>query len=79
MSCGTPVVASNVSSIPEICGQENAVFFDPYNSLDIAEKIYSLYIDTKKQAELVNNGVKHSAKFSWKSTAEKTFNLITNV
>ena len=79
MSCGTPVVASNLSSIPEICGQENAVFFDPYNSIDIAEKIYSLYTNTKKQAELVNNGVKHSAKFSWKSTAEKTFNLITNV
>ncbi|MEK7127074.1 MAG: glycosyltransferase family 1 protein, partial [Patescibacteria group bacterium] len=36
MRCGTPVVASNTSSIPEICGKENAVFFNPYNIKDIA-------------------------------------------
>ena len=79
MSCGTPVVASNISSIPEVCGEENAVFFDPYRATDIAEKIYSLYTNTNKQAELVEKGIKHSAKFSWKTTAEKTFKLITDV
>ena len=79
MRCGTPVAASNISSIPEVCGEENAVYFDPYSATDIAEKIYSLYIDTAKQAELVEKGIKHSAKLSWTTTAEQTFKLITNV
>lgn len=79
MRCGTPVAASNISSIPEVCGEENAIYFDPYSATDIAEKIYSLYIDTAKQAELVEKGIKHSAKLSWTTTAEQTFKLITNV
>ena len=79
MSCGTPVVASEISSIPEVCGEENAIYFDPYSATDIAEKIYSLYINSSKQAELVEKGVRHSSKFSWKTTAEQSFKIIINV
>lgn len=79
MRCGTPVVASNISSIPEVCGEENAIYFDPYSATDIAEKINSLYIDSAKQAKLVEKGIKYSSQFSWATTAEQTFNLVTNV
>lgn len=79
MACGTPVVASNRSSIPEICGQDNAIFFDPENTQDIAEKIWELYKDADLQAELIEKGKNRAAQFSWEKTAKETFKLIANV
>ncbi|OGJ43023.1 hypothetical protein A3B60_03795 [Candidatus Peregrinibacteria bacterium RIFCSPLOWO2_01_FULL_39_12] len=76
MRCGTPVVASNISSIPEICGRENAVFFNPYNIKDIAEKIELVYKDPDLQAKLVTDGIQYSGKFSWGRTAKKTFYIL---
>ncbi len=78
MACGTPVVTSNTSSLPEVC-EDNAIYFDPYDTEDMAAKIHKLHTDTRLQAELVSRGLKHVKKFSWKSAAEKTFNAITNV
>ncbi|MDP2642793.1 MAG: glycosyltransferase family 1 protein [Candidatus Peregrinibacteria bacterium] len=76
MKCGTPVVASNTSSIPEICGEENAIFFDPYNVEDIAEKIEKVYKDVDLQAKLIENGIAHASLFSWQITGEKTYDAI---
>lgn len=78
MSCGTPVACSNTSSIPEVC-EENAVYFDPYNPQDIAEKIHALHQKPDLQAELIANGLKHVKKFTWEKAAQKTLNLLTNV
>ena len=76
MKSGTPVVASNASSIPEICGKSNAVFFDPYNVKDIAAKIYMVYKNKALQKRLIARGLAHAKKFSWEQTAEKTFEII---
>lgn len=76
MSCGTPVVASNIASIPEICGQDNALFFDPYDVNDIASKIELLYKDSDLQAELIAKGLQHASKFTWPKMAQETFELI---
>ncbi len=78
MKCGTPVAASFSSSIPEICGKENAVFFDPYDTNDMAKKIIMLYKNTDLKKSLIEKGKKHVIKFSWKKMAQETFNLITN-
>jgi glycosyltransferase involved in cell wall biosynthesis len=78
MKCGTPVAASNISSIPEICGEGNAILFDPYNIDDIAEKIDMLYKDTTLQADLVDRGLRRAAEFSWDRMSEKTYELITS-
>jgi len=77
MKCGTPVVASNVSSIPEICGEGNAILFDPYNPEDIAEKIYTLYRDADLQVKLIEGGMAHAREFTWEKMSEKTYDLIT--
>lgn len=77
MACGTPVAASNSSSIPEICGKENAIFFDPHKVNDIAEKLDLLYKNKDLQEKLIRNGLAHSAKFSWKKTAKKTWEILT--
>jgi glycosyltransferase involved in cell wall biosynthesis len=79
MRCGTPVVASKASCIPEICGEENAVFFDPYDPEDIANAMRRLWLDETLQADLRERGLAHSRKFSWEKMAEKTLAIYNEV
>lgn len=76
MRCGTPVAAANSSSIPEVCGAENAVYFDPHDINSIAESILSLYKNTALREKLIKNGLAHAAKFSWKKSAKETWEMI---
>lgn len=75
MACKTPVAASEVSSIPEICGKGNAVFFDPENVDDMAQKIYALYENKDLQDRLIKNGLMRIRHFTWSSMAQSTFDL----
>jgi glycosyltransferase involved in cell wall biosynthesis len=68
MACGTPVVTSNVSSMPEIAGGA-ALLVDPTNSLEIAEAIQMLANDAKLYAFKRNQGLRRILKFSWKKTS----------
>lgn len=70
MACKTPVAASNISSIPEICGKNNLVLFNPANVDDIAEKIYTLYTDKTLQEKLTTRGLEHIKQFSWQKMTE---------
>lgn len=79
MRCGTPVVASKTSCIPEICGEENAIFFDPFDPTEMADSIYKVWINSTLQKELRENGLKHSRKFSWDKMAEKTLAIYEEV
>ena len=75
MRCGTPVVASKTSCIPEICGEDNAVFFDPYDPTEMADAIHKVWVNESLQKDLRERGLKHSKKFSWEKMAEKTLKL----
>jgi glycosyltransferase involved in cell wall biosynthesis len=75
MRCGTPVVASKASCIPEICGENNALFFDPYDPEDMANSIRRVWLDGDLRKDLRERGLRHSRKFSWKSMAEETLAL----
>jgi glycosyltransferase involved in cell wall biosynthesis len=75
MSCETPVAASNVSSIPEICGKGNVVYFDPTKVEDMTQNIYTLLKNNSLQLRLVKNGLKRAKKFTWKQMAQSTYNL----
>ena len=66
MQCGIPVIASNVSAIPEVCGEENALFFDPYNIDDIVNKMGKIVSDDDIRNKLIENGLKRVGDFSWK-------------
>lgn len=79
MKCGTPVAASRTSSLPEVCGQNNAVFFDPYDIGDIARKITTLYKDAALQQDLVEKGFLHAAKFTWNASAGQAYGLLTHI
>jgi glycosyltransferase involved in cell wall biosynthesis len=79
-ACGTPVAASNVSSIPEIAGHDktgssNALLFDPYSPQDIAKKIEQILDVPTLQQKLITNGLKRVKEFSWEKMAEEILNL----
>ncbi|MBN1494969.1 glycosyltransferase family 4 protein [Candidatus Peregrinibacteria bacterium] len=75
MACGVPVAASLISSIPEICGKGNAVYFDPNDYKDMALKIYALYKDTKLQEKIIENGLNWVKNYSWDKTADETLKI----
>jgi glycosyltransferase involved in cell wall biosynthesis len=65
MACGCPVAASNVTAIPEVCG-EAAVLFDPLDPQSIATAV--LEADARGD-ELRPIGLEHAAKFTWEENA----------
>lgn len=79
MRCGTPVVASKVSCIPEICGEASAIYFDPYDPEDICNSIRKVLLDESLQKELRECGLKHSLKFSWEKMAQKTLEIYNDI
>lgn len=71
MACGTPVVCSNVSSLPEVVG-DAALQIDPQNAGDIAGAIVRVLTEPALAASLRERGLARAAQFSWKRTAELT-------
>jgi glycosyltransferase involved in cell wall biosynthesis len=74
MACGTPVISSNLSCMPEIQG-DAAIYFDPYNVAEIASKIEQFATDEKLREEYAKKGLKQAAEYQWSETVEKTFNI----
>lgn len=73
--CGTPVCASNTSCIPEICGEGNAILFDPKSPEDIAQKIAALINNPTKIAELRYRGFTREKEFSFERMANETLSI----
>lgn len=71
MACGTPVVASNITSVPEVVG-DGAVLMDPYSPGDMAEKIAKILSDKPFRSEMIEKGRVRAASFSWDIAAHKT-------
>lgn len=71
MSCGCPVVTSNISSMPEVAG-DAAVLVDPYDVSSIAEGIKKAL---KGKVGLVKRGYAQTKKFSWEKTAKMTLEV----
>ncbi len=71
MACGTPVVCSNASSLPELGGQA-AHYFDPYDLEEMAGAIRAVWTDPELQAEMRQRGLAQAARFSWQRAAEET-------
>ena len=74
MACGTPVVASNVSSLPEVVG-DAAVFVNPENVFDIARGVREALLDEPLRAELIRRGHAQAARFSWERTAKAVLEI----
>lgn len=62
-SVGTPVVTSNLSSMPEVAGPTGAVFVDPYSVEDIREGVIKVMTDTDRRAALIKAGFENIKRF----------------
>jgi glycosyltransferase involved in cell wall biosynthesis len=71
MTCGTPVVTSGTSAMPEVAGPA-AVYVDPASPHGIASAVAALRSDPQHRARLIELGRKRAAKFSWDRAAEAT-------
>jgi glycosyltransferase involved in cell wall biosynthesis len=78
MKYGCPVITSNVSSLPE-AGGEAALYVDPLDTNDIAQKIKKLITNPQLRKELKEKGKTQLAKFSWEKTAKKTQAILEEV
>lgn len=71
MAAGCPVIAANASCLPEVYGQAG-VYFDPYDSRDLLEKIEKVKNNDKLRQELISKGKTQVKKYSWQKTADLT-------
>lgn len=74
MACGTPVLTSNRSSLPEVAG-DAALLVDPEDPEAIAEGIARLLGDTSYRRGLARRGLQRARRFSWADTARRTLAL----
>jgi glycosyltransferase involved in cell wall biosynthesis len=70
MSLGVPVAISNETVFPEICG-DAAIYFDPYDPVDIASQIRRLLEDERLTEQLIEKGRTRTKKFSWERNARE--------
>ena len=74
MACGTPVVASNRTSIPEISG-DAALLYDPLNVDEMRGAMYNVLSNPSLRGQLVEKGFERAKYFSWEKTARETLKL----
>lgn len=72
-----PVIASNVTSIPEVVG-DAALMINPYSVDEIADGIMELLTNQDKRTDLIKKGQERIKLFSWKKTAEETLKILKN-
>ena len=78
MNCGTPVIASNLTSIPEVVG-DGGILINPYNILEISNAIGNLLGNEQLREELRYKALKRASEFSWQHTAENTLKVYESV
>lgn len=75
MYCDVPVIASNVTSMPEVAG-DAGLLVDPFSVDSIKEGMVKIYKDGALRARLIENGRIQREKFSWDNTADKLWNCM---
>ncbi|MDX2152645.1 MAG: glycosyltransferase family 1 protein [Bryobacteraceae bacterium] len=78
MACGTPVVASNVSSLPEVVG-DAAIGVNPENVFDIARGLREVLLDADLRSELRQRGFEQVKRFNWDWTARRVLETYKEV
>jgi glycosyltransferase involved in cell wall biosynthesis len=70
MACGTPVITSNTSSMPEIAGNA-AELVNPFDYREISNAIKKLVEDSALREEYISKGFQRAKNFTWALAAEK--------
>lgn len=78
MASGVPLAASFMPSIPEVAGNA-AIYFNPYDPIDMADKIQMILNDKQLQGRMITEGTIRAKKYQWKESAKKLIYIFNNV
>lgn len=78
MAVGTPVITSNLTSLPEVVG-DAGILINPYNINDIANAVETLLGNTVMQKHMREKGLVQAEKFSWEKTASEVLKGLESV
>ena len=70
MACGTPVICSNSSSLPEV-GGDAVIYCDPNSVIDIKNKIEKVILDKELRENMSINGKQRASNFTWDKSAKE--------
>ena len=74
MACGTPVITSNTTSLPEVVGKEG-IMVDPHKIPDLSSNMYDVLTDENLAKNMSIKGLKRSKMFNWEESAKKTVEI----
>jgi len=75
MACGTPVITSNLSSLPEVAG-DAAILINPYNVGEITEAMQVIADNSELRSHLRQAGLARASQFSWAKTGDATVKVL---
>jgi len=78
LTCGTPVITSNVSSLPEVLGQ-GGLLIDPYSVGEMKLAIEKILTENNLRDNLAKKGLEHSRHFTSQNTAQQTLNFYKKI
>ncbi len=71
MACGSPVISSNVTCLPEVAG-DAALIVDPHSIEDLAEAMVRIDRNAETRARLIELGIDRARRFTWENCARET-------
>ena len=74
MACGTPVVCSSATSLPEVAGKA-ALYFDPHKPEEMASQLVRAFSSDALRTSLIAEGHRNLLRFNWKETARQTLEV----
>jgi glycosyltransferase involved in cell wall biosynthesis len=75
MACGTPVITSNLSSLPEVTG-DAAILIDPYKVAEITDAMQAIATQSGLRSHLSQLGLQRASLFSWEKTGKETVDVL---
>lgn len=78
MACGVPIIASNLTSIPEVVG-DSGILINPYNINELSLAMENVLEDNVLRNNLIEKSLLRSSNFSWIKTANNTLNAYKNI
>ncbi|MBW4664697.1 MAG: glycosyltransferase family 4 protein [Chroococcus sp. CMT-3BRIN-NPC107] len=76
MACGTPVITSKLSSLPEVAG-EAAILINPYSTEEICQAMQKIATCTETRSQLSQLGLNRVKEFSWYKTGQATVEILS--
>jgi len=76
MACGTPVITSNISSLPEVAG-DAALLVDPYNTAEITAAMQAIATESGLRSQLSKLSRTRANNFSWAKTGQSTVDVLS--